>query len=291
MTRTIDLLAWIGSRMGKPPGWERVVRAIASPESCRAMPDVCVIRDGTIFTVKPGIPLGWHVIMFGSYEPELREVLRAVLRKGGVAVDGGANTGWHTMLMAILVGDEGRVLAIEPNPSVRQRLDEHRELNRLRQVEVLTCALSNAEGRVAFDAPSVDDAASGDGHIVGNSQPASPRLVEADARTLDAIVETRALTKVDLVKLDLEGSEWPALRGGERTIARFRPHVIFEYVEEYAGRGGGTPEVLREYFQRHGYRLFELGRHEAGEIDARRWPSAANIWAVPLPIGARGSTS
>ena len=93
MSKTINLLAWIGARIGKPPGWERIVRWLAPSNRCAAMPDACVIRDGCFFVVKPGLPLGWRAMMFGSYEPEVRDVLGAVLRSGNVAVDGGANTG------------------------------------------------------------------------------------------------------------------------------------------------------------------------------------------------------
>lgn len=47
------------------------------------------MRDGSVIVLQPGVPLGWHVAFFGTYEPELREVFRAVLPAGGVAVDVG----------------------------------------------------------------------------------------------------------------------------------------------------------------------------------------------------------
>ncbi|MEI6724569.1 MAG: hypothetical protein WCO67_27705, partial [Betaproteobacteria bacterium] len=90
MSKLIELLAWIGKRIGKPPGWERVVIFLAPPERCRAIPDVCIVRDEMLFVAQPSVPLGWRVAMFGSYEPELREIFRAVLPVGGVAVDVGA---------------------------------------------------------------------------------------------------------------------------------------------------------------------------------------------------------
>ena len=66
--------------------------------------------------------------------------------------------------------------------------------------------------------------------------------------------------RVDLVKIDVEGFEWPVLKGAEQTISRFRPHIVFEYLVEYAGRGGGTPQLLDDFFARHRYLLFALGR-------------------------------
>src|ERR1700722_1370379 len=107
MNKIIHILSWIGNRIGKPPGWERVVRLLASPEKCKSMPDLFLIRDGLVFVTQPGVPIGWHIAFFGTYEPELREILRAVLPTGGVAIDVGANVGWHTLLMAQLVGEGG----------------------------------------------------------------------------------------------------------------------------------------------------------------------------------------
>src|SRR5215472_5962531 len=117
MCKTVEILAWIGNQIGKPPGWERVVRMFASPEKCRSMAEVCLVRDGIVFQVQPSVAVGWNVAFFGTYEPELREIFRSVLPMGGVALDIGANIGWHTLLMARLVGNNGRVMAAEANPS------------------------------------------------------------------------------------------------------------------------------------------------------------------------------
>ena len=76
MSLTVDALAWVGNRIGKPPGWERVVRLFTSPEKCRDMREVRVDRDGSIFIAQPSAQLGWHVKLFGTYEPELRRVFR-----------------------------------------------------------------------------------------------------------------------------------------------------------------------------------------------------------------------
>jgi hypothetical protein len=80
MTRTMNLVARLGHRIGKPPGWERVVRLFSSPERCRTLPELRVVRDGTIFGAQPGTLIGWHVAFSGTYEPELRKVFRAVLK-------------------------------------------------------------------------------------------------------------------------------------------------------------------------------------------------------------------
>jgi FkbM family methyltransferase len=283
MNRSVEILGWIGRRIGKPRGWERVVRLFTSPERCRGMQGVAIVRDGTTFIAQPSVPLGWHIALFGTYEPELREVFRRILPRGGVAVDVGANVGWHTLLMARLVGESGRVFAAEANPFVRVRLEEHLHLNGLRQVAVLPFALGDSNGSVAFHAPNVDKLAAGDGHVVAAGEPGAPDVIRVEARTLDDELESRNLPRLDLIKIDVEGLEWPVLRGSERSIERFRPHVVFETIGEYLDRGGATPRMIAQFFAKHRYRLFVVGRGGARSISVEHWPDAANLWAMPLP--------
>ena len=46
------------------------------------MSELAVVRDGALFLAQPSTPLGWNVISFGAYEPELRHIFRHVLRPG-----------------------------------------------------------------------------------------------------------------------------------------------------------------------------------------------------------------
>ena len=239
------------------------------------------MRDGIIFVAQPSVPLGWHVAFFGTYEPEVREIFRALLPVGGVAVDVGANVGWHTLLMARLVGEGGHVLAVEPNPSVRACLQENLNLNRFRHVEVVPDALADADGTAEFIAPEADNPGAGDGHVVCATEIGERQVIGVETRRLDTILSAMLVERLDLIKIDVEGFEWPVLMGGEQTIARFRPHVVFEYVEEYSARGRGTPQVLEDFFRKHRYRLFAVGRNWAEAVESSRWPRAANLWAVP----------
>jgi FkbM family methyltransferase len=280
MRRRAEILSWIGNRIGKPPGFERIVRFFVPMDKCGALPEICLVRDGSLFVTRPSLTLGWHIAFFGSYEPELRDVIRTVLPAGGVAIDMGANVGWHTLLMARTVGPQGRVLAIEANPSIREQLARNIGLNRLAQVEVVACAIADAEGSLDFLGPDSGHPGSASGHVVSGSGDKAGSI-RVDARTLDAIVAEKRIERLDLVKIDVEGFEWPALQGGKQAIARFRPYILFEFDSAYAARGGGSPERFVEFFQRYGYTLFTIGRNWAEITDPSSWPSCANILAAP----------
>ncbi|MCC6212798.1 MAG: FkbM family methyltransferase [Burkholderiales bacterium] len=281
MSKAFELLSWICTRTGKAPGFERIMRRLLPPERCASLGEICVIRDGMAFLTRPEVPLGWHVALFGTYEPELRDIVRAILPTGGVAVDVGANVGWHTLLMAQLVGAQGRVFAAEPNPSVRQSLTENLRINRFQQAEVIPFALANAEGAVDFYGPAADDPRSGDGHLVAGTWPGEASTMSVQTRRLDSMLAVSGIRRLDLMKIDVEGFEWPVLQGAEQSIAAYRPHVIFEFDKEYAPRGAGTPGQLRDFFSRHRYDLFAIRCGRAEKLGPDRWPDCADIWAVP----------
>lgn len=160
--RSAEIVAWIGSRIGKPPGFERIARWFAPPEKCAGLPEFCLTRDGFVFLARPALPVEWHIVMFGTCEPELRAIIRSVLPPGGVAFDIGANVGWHTLLKASFAGRSGRVLAVEPDTYVRERLSANLNLNRLLNVEVVPYAAGDGEGTVEFYGPAPEDPRSGD---------------------------------------------------------------------------------------------------------------------------------
>jgi FkbM family methyltransferase len=234
------------------------------------------------FIAQPAVGVGWNVTFFGTYEPEVRNIFRAVLPPGGVALDIGANVGWHTLLLAHLVGDGGRVLAVEPNPSIRKRLVDNLNLNRLNQVEIVPYAIADSEGPVQFYGPAADDALSGSGHILKVGGKEQESFIQVETRRLDAVMSASLIKRVDLIKIDVEGFEWCVLKGGEQTIAAFRPHIVFEYDSAFLSRSGGSAKLLVEFFRKHCYRLFAVGRTGAEAIDLDNWPANANIWAAPI---------
>lgn len=278
----VELLVWVGARLGKPPGWERVARALAPPKKFAQAGDLCVVRDGQLFLAQPTLTLGWNVVMFGTYEPELRGIIRTVLSNGSVAVDVGANVGWHTLLMAARVGEAGLVVAVEPNPSVRRRLEAHLKLNRLSQVRVVPCALGDHQGTTSFWGPPAESPSAGDGHLISGTPGEEQSVIQVEIRRLDAVLAEPPVSRLDLIKIDVEGFEWPVLKGGAETIARFRPQIVFEFDKEYFVRGGGTTDQVEEFFEKHRYRLFAIQRNWGAAMEPGKWPRNADIWAIPL---------
>jgi FkbM family methyltransferase len=152
-------------------------------------------------------------------EPELA-VLDTLMRRGGTAVDVGANQGFFAYALS---GIADRVVAFEPNPDyalfARVMLRGRARVHRL--------ALSDQPGRATFYVPLADDGMVL--HLAGSlkrthAQFARNRTYEVEIRTLDSF----GLTEVRFIKVDVEGSEREVLDGARATIARDRPALLLE---------------------------------------------------------------
>jgi FkbM family methyltransferase len=205
------------------------------------------------------------------YEPGVTDVLLTTLQPGHVFVDIGANIGYFSVIAGMLVGETGRVVAFEPNADARARLERHVELNGLdRRTVISSVALGER------DEENVDFFLS---CCVGNdgcsSLIASPALLEAGTlrrdvkvavpvRTFDTVATTLAISRVDVMKIDVEGAELGVLTGMVRTLATAPPRRIVcetpwnsEAHCLLTGRGyrvrivdevsGGTPNLLFEF--------------------------------------------
>ena len=208
------------------------------------------------------------------YEPELG-YLEATLRPGMVVIDGGANLGIYTLLASALVGEEGVVLAFEPGETSYRSLQENIALNGARNVRAFKRALAEAGGTSRLYHTR--------GGLVGYSLTTDegPATVYEDVQTTtidEALAEAR-IDRVDLLKLDVEGSEELALRGAARLLDRARPTVLFEMAPFVPITAGMRHDGAWGLLERRGYRLFEVTDH--GALIPRSAPRVGNNLAVP----------
>jgi FkbM family methyltransferase len=161
---------------------------------------------------------------YSGAEREHHRAFREHLRPGSVAIDVGANWGLHTLYLSRLVGETGRVLALEPFPPAFEELEWHLATNGCRNVRALKVAASDANGQARFipgDSPST-------GRLnFGGAAPADTGMT-VPTRTLDAVVEEARFDRLDLVKIDVEGAEGQVLLGAGATIDRFRPVLVID---------------------------------------------------------------
>ncbi len=189
--------------------------------------EIASLPDFRIYLSPDDLDVGRHVRV-GSYEPEVAAVFRRLVRPGMTVVDIGANIGYFTLLLAALVGPEGRVLAVEPNGRNLRMLEASRRLNGFDHVVPIQVAASRSTGLLELHASHSNGTTTA--LRTGRETAALDALLAAETvpalRLGDILPADR---RVALVKVDVEGAEYNALLGCEAMIARDRPTIVSEF--------------------------------------------------------------
>jgi len=173
------------------------------------------------------------------------------LRPGDIAIDGGAGTGWETLQFSQLVGPPGRIVAIEAHPATYKCLTEMCRRNRLANVMSLQCAVAAEAGTVAIT--DFDEL-----HLA-NTIAGGTGVIPVKVRTIDDIVSELGIKRVDLLKLNIEGSEFNALCGAKETLSIIQ-HLAVSCHDFLAGESGEnmrTKAKVRSLLEEAGFRITE----------------------------------
>ena len=197
-----------------------------------------------------------YVYFFGIWEPHLTSFLIDRVRPGDVVVDVGANIGYFSVLTSKLVGDTGRVIALEASPSIFQRLDENLRLNRISNVSAMNIAVAADEGtRSVYLGPAHNIGLT---TTVANS---SLRLEAAVAsKTLVSLLPSDIWRAVRILKIDVEGGEADVIAGLAPLLPTAPPEleVVVEISPETLAQSGLTPEDVMRPFEAAGFRAYRI---------------------------------
>jgi len=194
--------------------------------------------------------------LIGNYEVEMARAISRNLGEGMVSFDIGSHRGYFALLMAQLVGADGRCFAFEPHPRVWKRLQATVSVNSLGQLEAHNLALGDSDGQVDFAVGHYEMT----GSLLIGGEAVSPLTVDSriivDSRRLDTFVDGQSVARVDLVKIDVEGAEESVLLGARATLRRFRPKLLIEL----HNRPDDPAHVVRiaKMLSQLGYQLFDL---------------------------------
>lgn len=201
--------------------------------------------------------MGGQIFFRGSYSGDQLTILEKLLDPHGVFLDIGANQGEFSIAAASIV-QQGKVVAFEPVLEFRERLIENIKLNGFGNVQVIPIALGEREGALPiYDSvqPFYD----------GTRHDGLPTLFASESRhharevvpvkRLDDVLSEMGITRVDVIKLDIEGAEWIALRGAVNTLSSCRPTLILEIGRETCRAAGYEPEALVEWLTGLNYRI------------------------------------
>lgn len=259
----------IGAHLRRP--WSGYVRAIGvrmghsrEVEVHGAFGRLCTSRhDHTLL----------HPYFFETFESA---VIARLLRPGMHVVDIGANRGWYTMMAAALVGETGRVLAVEPDERMRSALRRSLEVNGLSGLVVVDSrAVSDVVGTHGWVASAEGSLA----HLVGHDEGVA--VIEVATVTLDRLLDEHGITVPGFIKIDVEGAEARVLRSCRFDRFDELPDIMFEFQPEMIERSGEVPDDLLGLLWAAGYRILQLRAGEGRIVEVESGS------ALPDPAAGR----
>lgn len=180
---------------------------------------------GFKFMAFPGGMMDRAVLREGAWEPATARHFPRLIYPGDTVLDVGANIGLFSILFSNLAGPGGSVHAFEPMAGAFERMKALHALNTPgfchNNTTLHQMGLSNEEGEmeVAFEHAFSAD-------MKDRQQTTAERVF---ITTLDAFVEKENLTRLDFLKVDVDGWDTRVVRGGLKTLARFRPRLMAEF--------------------------------------------------------------
>ena len=284
---------WTKNPAPRPTLPQRIARFIASPRRRKYI--TLAARARRTFPNMPiplRLPFGawWlaeksamdHELMYGKFEAAEMSFALKLLRAGMTALDVGAHHGLYTLLLSKKVGRKGRVIAFEPSPRECWRLERHLRVNRCSNVHLERCAVGSEPGEA--DLFLVDGFQDWCNSLRPPALPDATHTVPVRVRRIDDVLVEQGVSKVDFIKLDVEGGELAALEGATRLLyGESRPAILAE-VQDTRTRPWGYP--ARETIQfliRMDYRWFAIAAKGALlPISCDQESYDANLVALPV---------
>jgi len=177
--------------------------------------------------------------------------------QGETVADVGANIGCFTIRAAKLVGEEGRVIAFEPEADNYRMLVANISLNNLLNVVARQVAIVDYQGTATLRIGNNWDKTS---LYLGDSS--SKGKEEVGVTTLDDTIGSES--HIDIIKIDAEGSELGILAGASKTIRRDHPKIVGEAHPAF----GISGEKVKQYLTKYGYNNLLVEPYgKRGEVD------------------------
>ena len=207
---------------------------------------LCQVLGGLkLFVLGDDVGFSPHMIFEGYWEFWLTRHFAEAIRPGDTVIDVGANLGYYTVLAADLVGPEGRVVAIEPNPEVFRRLSASIAVNGFSpRTSARNVALAGPgeSGKRAFFVPAGEPK---NGRFVGPQE--HPDWLAGHGTVSEVAlgrIDPDSFDRVDFIKIDVEGAELAVLEHLRPVLEKFRPKVVCEV--NFA-RGYGWDDVVAAF--------------------------------------------
>jgi FkbM family methyltransferase len=191
-------------------------------------------------------------------------------KEGDIVVDIGAHMGRYTIISSKRVGANGKVVAIEADPSNFEMLNSNIKLNQLTNVTPLNYAVYSKETKIKLYLPDEESGYTMHHSIMSNyvftkyKDKTGDKFVEVSANTLDYLLQLKGITDVNWVKIDVEGAEFEVLKGASNVLSKSKDIALLIEVHNLSG-GTNLYRPIIEFLNLYNFKIEFEKSHDRGE--------------------------
>ena len=211
------------------------------------------------FDINVNSDLSSRLLLFKSYEPDIVQVLQNHLNVKKDVIDVGANVGFYSVFFAKSIGDNQRVLSIEPTPGALKLLKKNIQQNDCAEkVTIFNGVLSDTKGELSINMIPGMEEYSSLGKLAHSAVDEKKKTsIQVSSETLDNLVAEYKL-EPGIIKIDVEGAEFLVLNGAEETIKKYHPTFVIEVSDHLSKSLQTTSSMLFQFLENFNYKITDM---------------------------------
>jgi len=246
---TSRALLWYTENLPWHRGKSKLIFAVKDTFSLHLDGDQKVDRLGLHWVLNPSDHSEGYLFWVGNCDLWERYHIQRLLTKGSVLFDIGTNFGLYALTLAYN-RPETTVHCFEPNPVTYARLTRNISLNQLPNLHPHPVGLGDWEGTAC---------------VINNNDGNSGAVSLGEGQgtvitTLDQFCEDNRIERIDFIKVDIEGFEARLLKGGRRSLERFKPMMQLELNAPALARAGASVDDVLGPLKSCGYEFYQSER-------------------------------
>ncbi len=167
--------------------------------------------------------LSRDLMIHGIREPHCVDIMKKILKKGMHVVEVGANIGYFVLQEHIILGNTGKIYAIEPNPLSVKYLKKNVKINSMKNVKLLNMGVSDKNGEMTFLMSKKWNLS----RFQNDKKTTTSDVLKeipVKIKTLDSLFANK---KVNFIRTDIEGYEYQMIKGAQKVLSNNKNLIIF----------------------------------------------------------------
>lgn len=214
-----------------------------------------VEREGVNYRLDLSDLVDWY-IYYGFKDPSKKALIEKI-NQGDYVLDIGANMGDLSFSFAKKVGKTGHIFSFEPDRNNFIRLRKNLEINQFKNITSIQKGIGNNPGFYKMAANINEPGNDGSKRIVSAPQDNSENTNLAEIIRLDDWIKLANPSKINLIKMDIEGYEYSAILSASETLNKYSPILYLELHDVKLKEHGSSAIDLCKLIQSFGYQIFD----------------------------------